>query len=327
MLFRCENCGGNTVYDPTKRLMVCPHCDSVESHQKVDSLDMHRCVSCGAPLELDEYTSATKCPNCGNYLILEERVQGEYEPKLIIPFKVSKDDAMEALKAEFGKRPFTPDGFLSQASLEKMEGIYVPFFLYDYKSSMYYHGEGTKVRNWTSGNYRYTETSYYDIVRDMTADFERIPVDASIKMDDKRMDLLEPYIYKDMEDYQDKYLSGFFGEKYNMGEAELEPRAEVKVKSDSEDLLNTSISGYSTVRAFDRRIDCDKQKSQYALLPVWEYIFRYHGEDYKYHVNGQTGKVLGVTPTSKGRVIGYGVTVFGLVTLIGFMLRLAFMFM
>lgn len=307
--------------------MCCPHCDSVETQQMVPSHDMTRCVTCGAPLELDEYTSATKCPNCGNYHVLEERVQNEYTPEMIIPFKVSKDDAMNELKSEFGARPFTPDGFLSQASLDKMEGIYVPFFLYDYNSDMFYRGEGTKVKTWSSGSYRYTETSYYSIVRDMDADFDKVPVDASIKMDDKTMDLLEPFNYKEVENYQDKYLSGFYGEKYNMGEEVLEPRALAKVKADSEDLLKSTISGYSTVRTIEQRINARKKRDHYALLPVWEYIFGYQGQSYKFHVNGQTGKVLGITPVSKSRVIGYGITVFGLTTIIGMMLHLAFMYL
>ena len=38
-----------------------------------------------------------------------------------------------------------------------MEGIYVPFWLYDYKACYDYTGEGVRVRTWTSGNTEYTE--------------------------------------------------------------------------------------------------------------------------------------------------------------------------
>lgn len=35
MLFKCKNCGGNTVYAPDKGKMYCPHCESIDSEEKV----------------------------------------------------------------------------------------------------------------------------------------------------------------------------------------------------------------------------------------------------------------------------------------------------
>ncbi len=49
-------------------------------------------------------------------------------------------------------------------------------------------------------------------------------------------------------------------------------------------------------------------------MPVWQYLYRYKGEVYQYHVNGQTGKVIGTTPVSMGKVLGYSASVFAVVT-------------
>lgn len=51
-------------------------------------------------------------------------------------------------------------------------------------------------------------------------------------------------------------------------------------------------------------------------MPVWQYVYRYKDQTYLYHVNGQTGKVVGVTPVSKAKVAAYGVSVFAMVTMI-----------
>lgn len=333
MLFRCKNCGGNIVYSPEKKTMCCPHCDSLDSEEKIVEsqtilpTEGTICPSCGAPVPLKEHTSATRCSSCGNYLIIDERVQGQFTPHLIIPFKISKEQAKELLHKEFDKRPFTPMGFLSNASIAKMEGTYVPFFMYDYKSDMDYHAIGTKVRTWSDSKYDYTETSYYDIVREMNAEFKKVPVDASIEMDDKMMDLIEPYNYQELEEHQDKFLSGFLSEKYNMGEKTLTPRAEAKVKRDSHEMIQSTVSGYSTVTQATETIVPTKRGVDYALLPVWEYVFNYLGKDYKFHVNGQTGKILGETPVSKPRVVAYGLTVFGWVSAIGLLIRMAMMAM
>ena len=58
---------------------------------------------------------------------------------------------------------FAPSDFLSSTTLEKMEGLYVPFWLYDYDTHVNYNGIGIKIRKWTSGDIEYTETSRYSI--------------------------------------------------------------------------------------------------------------------------------------------------------------------
>lgn len=329
MIFKCKNCGGNIVYDPERGTMCCPHCESLDSEDKVLSTEyMTTCGNCGAPMEgaISTFTSATKCPNCGTYAVLDERVEGEYLPELILPFKVSKQEAIAFLKDEFKNRIFTPLTFLSKASLNKIEGTYVPFFMYDYDTDTDYYGTGTKVRSWSSGGYRYTETSYYDIRRKMETDFDMVPVDASDYMEDDYMDLLEPYNYKELRGFEDKLMSGFYGEIYNKPEGELEDRAKVKIKGAVETLINQSISGYSSVKQNSMNVGMSKKKAHYALLPVWEYVYSYHGKDYKFHVNGQTGKVVGRTPVATGQVVAYGATVFTMVSIIGLMIRLALAF-
>ncbi len=325
MIFKCKNCGGNIVYSPKKKAMCCPHCDGIDTEEKLTSAEsMTTCLNCGAPMDsvIGTHTSATKCPNCGSYVILDERVQGEFTPDLILPFKISKDEAIENLRKEFGKRIFTPESFLSHASVSKIEGTYVPFFMYDYDTDTDYHGTGTKVRTWSSGDYEYTETSYYDIVRKMDAKFDKVPVDASDYMDDDYMDLMEPYEYEALEDFKEKYMSGFLGEKYNEPEGDLAPRAEDKVKKAIDGMISESISGYATVKQDSCNYDLRKEKVRFALLPVWEYVFTFQRQDYKFHVNGQTGKVVGKTPVAKQKVFLYGATVFGVVMMITSMLRL-----
>ena len=38
MIFKCKNCGGNAVYHPEKKKMWCPHCDSEDSEERLDSV-------------------------------------------------------------------------------------------------------------------------------------------------------------------------------------------------------------------------------------------------------------------------------------------------
>lgn len=311
MIYKCKNCGGNAVYHPDKKSMYCPYCDGVDSEEEQAGASITSCMSCGAPLEIEEFTSACKCQYCGCYIILDERVENEYEPHMIIPFKISKEKAVELLKQEFKTRFFTPPSFLDEATLDGLEGVYVPFWMYDYYATYDYTGTGTKVRTWRTGNTEHVETSYYKVVRKMEADFDKIPVDASNVMKDDLMDLMEPYDYRALEAFRKKYMSGFIGERYNQGMMELEPRAQKKAKIDADQLLKESLGGYNTLRAENQHLNLQRQTANYALLPVWVYHYSYKGQKYDYHVNGQTGKVLGKTPIDKNRVFLYGGTIWG----------------
>lgn len=316
MIFRCKNCGGNTVYSPERGRMYCPHCDSLDSEEKIEGDSLVQCVNCGAPLQLSEYTSACRCEHCGMYLIFDERVSAPYEPRLLLPFHVGREMAVQQLEKEFSNRLFAPADFMSAKSLKKMEGIYVPFWLYDYDVDYDFAGEGTRVRTWRSGDTEYTETSYYEVIRKMDADFERVPVDASYVMADGIMDLMEPYDYQELADFAPKYMSGFVSERYNQQADELAARAESKVRDASENLMQGSLSGYTSIRPYQKNLNLHKKNDCYALMPVWQYVYRYRDQTYLYHVNGQTGKVVGATPVSKAKVAAYGVSVFAMVTMI-----------
>lgn len=306
MIYKCKNCGGNAVYHPDKGGMYCPYCDGVDSAEEVASSAVTVCANCGAPVEASPYTSACECGHCGSYMILEERVEGEFTPHLILPFKLSKEKAVKLLDKEFQSRFFTPATFLSEATLSGMKGMYVPFFLYDYLARFDYAGTGTKVKSWRSGKTEYVETSYFRVERNLEIDFQGIPVDASIDMDDTKMDLLEPFDRNALEEFQKKYMSGFLAERYSEGMAELEPRAQEKARRDAEELLREELSGYTTLTAERKELNLQRQAANYALLPVWVYYYTYHGRKYIYYVNGQSGKILGETPTSKGKVLAYG---------------------
>lgn len=59
-----------------------------------------------------------------------------------------------------------------------------------------------KVRTTRRGDTEYTYTDHFDVYRDVSAEFKRIPADASEKMPDEQMDMLEPYNYSEITDLQ-----------------------------------------------------------------------------------------------------------------------------
>ena len=310
MIYQCKSCGGNVVYDPEKSTMHCPYCDNLDSEKVTKGTSTTQCISCGGTLVIGDFISASKCEHCGNYFIVDERVEGTYEPHLILPFKVSKEMAKMKIKEAVGKRAFIPDTFLSEALLKTMEGVYVPFWLYDYNANYDYEGKGTKVKVWTVGNTQFRETSYYSVQRNLDMEFRKLPVDASNALDDTVMDLMEPYQYDALENFQTKYMSGFYGEVYNQTAEQLEERALGKMRTDAELLLRNTISDYSSLSPVKQNLSANNQAKNYALLPLWAYTYHYNNKIYRFHINGQTGKVVGKSPISVKKAVLSCATVF-----------------
>ncbi len=322
MIFRCKNCGANSVYSPEKHAMYCPYCDSIDSEELAEGEGMKFCINCGGELDAGDYNSAVKCEHCGSYVIFEERTRGEYAPHLILPFKVSKQQAQDRLVKEFGKKVFLPDDFLSEARMSEMEGMYVPYYMYDFDCRYNFEGTGHVVRKWRSGNTEFTETSVFRVIRDMSVSFDRIPVDASISMSDEIMDILEPFDYGALEAFQEKYMSGFLAEKYSVSSTELEPRAKEKARKDAKVLMDKTFDRYTAVIDRHDNVNMQTTAENYSLLPVWSYSYTYKGKTYPFKINGQTGKMSGKAPISVGKVIAYASTVFFASVAIGNLLNM-----
>lgn len=316
MIYKCKNCSGNMVFKPEIQKMYCPYCDSEDSEEAIVNENTHICNMCGAEIVIGPYESAGKCPSCSQYLIFDERIKGQYQPDTIQPFVVGKDMAKVHIRNAYGEHSYMPDNFLEEVSLQKIEGIYVPFWLYDFYGNCDYDGEGTKVRTSRRGNIETIERSHYHVRRNFDVSYTRMPQDASIEMPDDVMDFMEPYDYSTLKCFDAKYMSGFLAEIYNHEASLYEPRAKQKAQTASQELLQASISGYTGNIVMKNQISIEQKNCEYALLPVWRYFYEYRGKVYPVYINGQTGKVVGETPVSKIKQFSYGMSVF-LLTFLG----------
>lgn len=317
-IYKCPNCGGNMLFDPEKKLLVCESCGSTKNPNEVNESEVkeednkseengvvhYKCPSCGAELVTDQYTSATICAYCGSPNIIEDRLNANFKPDRIIPFKYDRDYTIKAIRKWCNDGIFSPADLLSKSNLDKVTGVYVPFWLYDIYTNTDMSAKATKVRVYRRGDTEYTETSRYDVYRNVDAEFNKIPADASIKMDDQLMDLIEPFNYSELTNFGMSYMSGYMAEKYNYTSEELENRAIRRTDKYSTDLARGTISGYDSVSVLSSDVRSNIENSEYVLLPVWIYNYRYNKKDYKFIMNGQTGKIIGKPPISKARIFG-----------------------
>ena len=101
--------------------------------QDAAGMKSYSCPSCGAELICDESTAATSCPYCGNPSVVPGQFTGSLKPDFVLPFKLSKDDAVKALKAHYKGKPFLPRAFTAENHVQEIKGVYVPFWMFDAK--------------------------------------------------------------------------------------------------------------------------------------------------------------------------------------------------
>lgn len=337
--YKCPGCGTVMVFDPDTQMLACPSCqesctvneylakygnpqagsydNSGSSDDSGDQPEMkvYHCTSCGAELVSDEYTSATICGFCGNPTLVADRLEGEFKPKFIIPFKLDKDTAVEKFRAWTRKGPLTPGTLRSDSMIDKLTGIYVPFWCYDVHSTDSMHGTGLIVSREDHADYYYTVTQYYDVAREVSARFEKIPADASEKMNDDDMDKLEPFNYSELRKFEMPYLSGYLSERYNYTADQIQERATRRADKYITDIAMSTITGYSSVNIIHNDITMRPTGSQYALFPVWVLNYRFNRKNFQFMLNGQTGKIVADRPISGKKAFGFGAGIF-IVTLI-----------
>ena len=328
--YKCPCCGGAIAFDSGIQKMKCPYCDTefeledlaayenevaeetVDEMQwqtaagaewqagETDGLRSFVCNSCGGEIVGDENTAATSCPFCGNPVVMTGQFAGALKPDYVIPFKLDKKAAKEALLAHYKGKRLLPKVFRDENHIDEIKGVYVPFWLFDAEAEAHIRYRATRVRTWSDSNYRYRETSFYAVSRGGNVAFERVPVDGSSKMDDTLMESLEPFDFSGAVDFQTAYLAGYLADKYDVDAEQSVARANERIRKSTEDAFASTVQGYETVTPEHTSIRLENGKAKYALYPVWLLNTTWNGEKYTFAMNGQTGKLVGTLPVDRG---------------------------
>ena len=334
---KCPSCNASINYNPKEKNWVCEYCggkftldelkaneenfkktsvnESKELKKKAKEenveMDQYHCQDCGAEIIADKNTAATFCVYCKNTAILKSRLTDKFAPSKIIPFSKTKDDAINAFKIVGKGRFLMPKEFSDPKNIQELTGVYIPFWLYSCKMKGFVSGKGTKVMTWSTYDYIYTKTDTYNVERGGIYNFENIPVDGSVRFNDAVMNSIEPFKYDELEDFNYSYLSGFLAEKYDVEQNEAKKitinRAET---STLDDLQSKARGGYATFTPSKKETNVEEESIEYVLLPVWMVNIKYKEKMYTFAMNGQTGKMIGDIPYSKGKLLLFILIIF-----------------
>ena len=315
--FKCPNCDGELIFDPATQKYKCEYCVSIFTQEELDNMQreestekevgassgsmseakLYTCPSCGAEIVTDATTAATFCYYCHNPVILGGRLEGEYLPDKIIPFEITKEDAVKKFLEYVGRKKFVPKAFFSKQQIESITGVYFPYWNYSAKVEGAMQGEGRKIRNWTTGNLRYTETKFYNVRREGVISLTNMTENALQKANADLARGVMPYNFDKMQDFNMGYLSGFFAEKRDIEKDGLADKMQANARTYAEKMLRDTIDNYSSVSIANSSMRLRIEDWEYCLLPVWTITYKgRNGKIYYYSMNGQTGEVCGELP-------------------------------
>ncbi|NMB98865.1 MAG: hypothetical protein GYA35_01140 [Thermoanaerobaculaceae bacterium] len=336
-VFPCKNCGGELVFSPDIKKMVCPYCNSTfeiendknfnPEEKEIDLLEFlekspdakgyeiilyqFECKNCGAKISSPEKRRDVNCPFCGTQYVGEAKEsEGLIKPAGIIPFEIARKKALSDF-ADWVKRGwFRPNDLKKLYKLEQIQGIYLPFFTFDAKAKSY----------WSAlAGYYYNVEESVPVIRNGKKIYETRQVrkirwePVSGEREDFFNDVLVPAIFSErltllynifpynimvgLKPYDPNYLAGFGVFNSEMPLKEVYSIAKAQIEQEEIRRCSSDVPG-DTQKDLRVKTNLTEQTFKHILAPVWSGSFKYKNKTYPFLINGQTGKVYGKKPYS-----------------------------
>jgi hypothetical protein len=317
---KCEYCGTINRINPPKLPIYENNLDDalyqLEHTPKVNILEhLHaKCPSCGADFEIDSHIRSTKCPFCASPIVTNLDMFMPLAPKSLLPFAINQKEAKVIFKKWVGNLWFAPNSLKKFTEADsKFNGIYLPYWTYDSQTHSNFRG----LRGDTYYE-RVTRRVYVngreELVNDMVARVEWTPVNGTVErnFDDvligatktiprKLVDALEPWDLQNLENFDDKYLSGFESEVYQVALDDGFEYAKEYMSYEIREAVRHRIGG-DKQKITDLKIYHDKSSFKYILLPIWTAHFKYNKKDFRFAINARSGQIKGERPYSKTKI-------------------------
>lgn len=337
MTFKCPACGGYLEFDPAKQKFKCLYCGQLLGEEELreqseareaqaeaaqvevpaasaEHLRSYHCQMCGAEIVTDDTTAATRCYFCHSPVVLHDRLDDDFRPDGVIPFKLDKETAEKQFLNYISKKKFVDRSFFNGAQLEMFSGVYYPWWYTDIDGEAAFEGEGTRTSVRSTPTHILTTTRVYKVNRTGRLSFRNLARKALTKADGKLSDGIHPYDISGVVPYASGFLSGFLAEKRDISEAQVKADALDEVRNYVPDMMkrNHSFNALSGRASFAPK----EVRSRYVLLPAWVLTYKggRDGVPYYYLMNGQTGKICGKLPIDKKRLLatalGVGLVLF-----------------
>ncbi len=322
-VYRCENCGGEAIFDAKSQKMICQYCgskfDLPESGKVVEKdlsdlisnakvwqeAEVYQCKSCGAKEIISNQDVTHECPFCGTNNIVKTEELAGLKPQGIVPFKLENTRASQIALNWAKKKFYAPRAFKKSAKPENIKGVYNPVFTFDTETKSTYTGQLGK--NYTTTHVvngrpvTTVHTRYFSISGKQDLNFDDYIVQASSNIPNATLVSISPFTTNGAPTYNQDYLRGYSASTYNKDGATCWRECQTSMKKDIERKI-LSRYDYDVKSYLNVNTAFLKQKYKYVLVPVYVGHYKYKNKLYNFYINGENGRITGKTPVSKLKV-------------------------
>ncbi len=283
-----------------------------------------KCSSCGAEVVIDTSSTAqARCHWCRNTLSLNQQIPNGSIPDVLLPFKITKEEARKEIESFVKKRKFyAHPKFTKEFTTENIMGVYFSYMIVDVNSHVLLSGNGEHlVREYTEGSDENRETYYdadlYAVEREFDLVIDGLTIESnSDKLNknskDKTNNIINSIMPFDIENcikFNANYLKGYTSEKRDTNIEQLKPL----IERQSKDIARFSIN--NTLDRYDRGVAWKQEEMNFigqqwksAYLPVWLYSYlQVKGNKKVLHyvaVNARTKETMGSVPIHIPKLFG-----------------------
>ena len=313
MAVLCRNCARKLLFNPATQKLECSTCGSsfrpeevedvnAELHTKYYDTRVYTCSHCGAEVVTSDTEASTFCVYCGNPAIVFDRISKEYKPDGVLPFQVTKEEAVGYIRLRFLKNPIVPKEVRDKCIPANLRGIYVPYWIVnaDYLEADILKGEVKRGKS--------RVTKFYSRAGEVT--FKNVPIDGSRILNDDISRKLEPFYLEDAKEFDEDYLNGFYSNTSDLDYFDLRASTAYRCHELYKEEVVKTVKAQN-VQITDSVYHVDIHDDPiYMMVPVWFFTFKYEDKPYTVLVNGQTGKVVGTMPWQKKKVYSIAISIF-----------------
>ncbi|HRD39462.1 MAG TPA: hypothetical protein PLC65_12580, partial [Bacteroidia bacterium] len=132
--------------------------------------------------------------------------------------------------------------------------------------------------------------------------FDDVLIVASHSLPEKMAHDLEPWDLHELKAFNDKYLSGFVSESYQVNLKDGFEKAKDRMDGTIRSSVRSDIGG-DEQQILSLNNQYNDIKFKHILLPVWLSAYRYNDKVYRFMINARTGEVQGERPWSTAKIL------------------------
>ena len=287
-----------------------------------DAADMvtFKCEACGAEVVVDTAHSLNaRCHWCRHTLNVNTQIPNGAVPDAVLPFRLTKDEAVEKIRAFASKRRlFAHKRFKKEFIPENVLGVYLPYLVIDARAQSQYWGKGeVQTRRWIEKQGDNTVTYYaadvYQVARQVSFTVDDLTVEGAAERADfssgntnNIVNTILPFDTKNAVKWNASYLVGFTSEKRNLNVEALKPVLEDQLLSIGRSQVHSSLGRFDRgVRWEQEQLDVGGSRWVSMYLPVWLYSYRQESNGLLHYiaVNARTGETMGSIPVSQPKLL------------------------